>query len=95
MYLSMVPLRSMMALVSGVRKRLISARQALRVVLEAFRDRGEAADVAEHDRQLALFAAEHQLFRRLRQLLDQRRRKILAECRADLAALRLLLDEVR
>ncbi len=68
--------------------------QALRILLVDLRDRGEAADVAEHDRHLALFAAEHELFRRLRELLDQRRRKILAERRPDLPPLRLLLDEV-
>ena len=39
-------------------------------------------------------AAEHELLRRLRQLLHQRRRQILAERRADLAPLRLLLDEI-
>ena len=68
--------------------------QALRIVLVDFRDRGEAAHVAEHDRHLALLAAEHELLRRLRELLDQRRRQILAERRADLAALRLLVDVV-
>ena len=39
-------------------------------------------------------AAEDQLFRRLRELLDQGRGEILAERRADLAPLRLLLDEI-
>ena len=67
--------------------------QALRVVLVGLRDRGEAAHVGEHDGHLALLAAEHQLFRRLRQLLDQRRRQILAERRADLPPLRLLAHE--
>ena len=67
--------------------------EALRVVLVGFRDRGEAAHVGEHDGHLALLAAEHQLFRRLRQLLDQRRRQILAEGGADLPALRLLAHE--
>ena len=68
--------------------------EALRIVLVDFRDRGEAADVAEHDGHVARLAAEHELLRRLRELLDQRRREILAERRADLAALRLLLDEI-
>ena len=68
--------------------------QALRIVLVDLRDRGEAADVAEHDRHVARLAAEHELLRRLRKLLDQRRRKILTERRADLAPLRLLLDEI-
>ena len=68
--------------------------QALRIVLVDLRDRGEAAHVAEHDRHVALLAAEHELFRRLRELLDQGRRKVLAERRADLAPLRLLLDEI-
>ena len=67
--------------------------QALRIVLVGFRDGGEAADVGEHDGHLALLAAEHELFRRLRQLLDQRRRQILAEGGADLLALRLLANE--
>ena len=69
--------------------------QALRIVLVGLRDRGEAAHVGEHDGHLALLAAEHELFRRLRQLLDQRRRQILAERRADLPPLRLLADEAR
>ena len=47
--------------------------QTLRIVLVDLRDRGEAADVAEHDRHVARFAAEHELLRRLRELLDQRR----------------------
>ena len=67
--------------------------QALRIVLVGLGDRGEAAHVAEHDGHLALLAAEHELLRRLRELLDQRRRQILAEGRADLAALRLLAHE--
>ena len=49
--------------------------EALRIVLVGFRDRGEAAHVGEHDGHLALLAAEHELFRRLRELLDQRRRQ--------------------
>ena len=69
--------------------------QALRVALVGLRDRGEAAHVGEHDGHLALLAAEHQLFRRQRQLRDQRRRQILAEGRTDLPALRLLADEAR
>ena len=69
--------------------------QALRVVLVGFRDGGEAADVGEHDGHLALFAAKHELFRRLRELFDQGRREILTECRADLPALRLLADVAR
>ena len=69
--------------------------EALRVVLVGLRDRGEAAHVGEHDGHLALLAAEHELFRRLRELLDQGRRQILAEGRADLPALRLLAHEAR
>ena len=69
-------------------------RQALRIVLVDLRDRGEAAHVAEHDRHVARLAAEHELLRRLRELLDQRRRQILAERRADLTPLRLFLDEI-
>ena len=67
--------------------------QPLRIVLVGLRDGGEAADVGEHDGHLALLAAEHEFFRRLRQLLDQRRRQILAERRADLPPLLLLADE--
>ena len=67
--------------------------EALRIVLVGLRDRGEAAHVGEHDRHLALLAAEHQLFRRLRELFDQRRRQILAEGGTDLPALRLLAHE--
>ena len=68
--------------------------QPLRIVLVDLRNRGEAAHVAEHDRHFALLAAEHELLRRLRELLDQRRRQVLAERRADLAPLRLLADVV-
>ena len=67
--------------------------EALRIVLVGFRDRGEAAHVGEHDGHLALLAAEHELFRRLRELFDQRRRQILAERRTDLPPLRLLAHE--
>ena len=94
-YLSMVPLRLRIALVSGVRKRFISAVRPCGSLLVGLRDRGEAAHVGEHDGHLALLAAEHELFRRLRELLDQRRRQILAEGRADLPALRLLAHEAR
>ena len=69
-------------------------RQALRIVLVHLGDRREAADVAEHDRHRALLAAEHQLLGRLRQLGDQRWRQILAECRTNAAALRLLADVI-
>ena len=82
-------------MVSGVRKRFISAVRPLGSLLVGFRDRGEASHIGEHDRHLALFAAEHELFRRLRQLFDQRRRQILAERRTDLPPLRLLPDEAR
>ena len=54
-------------------------RQALRIVLVGFRNGGEAADVGEHDGHFTILAAEDELFRRLRQLLDQRRRHILRE----------------
>jgi hypothetical protein len=67
--------------------------QALRIMLVGFRDGGEAPDVGEHDGHLALFAAKLEFFRRLRELLDQGRRQILAERRADLPPLRLLADE--
>ena len=70
-------------------------RQPLRIALEGFRDGGEAANVGEHDRHLALLAAELEFFRRLRELLDQRGRQILAERRANLPPLLLLPDEVR
>ena len=68
--------------------------QALRIVLVHLGDRGEAADVAEHDGHRALLAAENQLLRRLRQLGDERWRQILTECRTNAAALRLLADVV-
>ena len=46
---------------------------------------GEAADVAEHDRQQPDLAAEHQLFRMPRQLLDIMRRHVAREGPTDLA----------
>ena len=61
----------------------------MRVVLVRLGDCGKPAHVAEQDGHLALFATEHELFRGLRQLLDERGSKILAEGAADLAALRL------
>ncbi len=67
----------------------------LRIVLVALRDGGEAAHVGEHDRQLALLAAEHDFLRRLRELLDQHRRHVLREDAADLHALPLLAHEAR
>ena len=69
--------------------------QALRIVLVGLRDRGEAADVGEHDGHFALLAAEHEPLRRLRELFDQRRRQVLAERGADLPPLRLLAHEAR
>ena len=69
--------------------------EALRIALVGLRDRGEAAHVGEHDGHLALLAAEHELFRRLRQLRDQRRRHVLGERRTDLFALLLLAHEAR
>ena len=89
----MVPLRAEDRVGQRRQEPVHQRRQALRIVLVGFRDRGEAPDVGEHDGHLALLAAEHQLLRRLRELLDQRRRQILAERRADLPALRLLPDE--
>ena len=69
--------------------------QALRIVLVGLRDRGEAAHVGEHDRHLALLAAEHELFRRLRELLDQRRRDDIGRrCRGSARAA-LLAHEAR
>ena len=65
-------------------------RQALRVVLVGFRDRGEAAHVAEHDGHGPRLAAEHELLRRLRELLDEGGRQILAEGRADAPPVLLL-----
>ena len=62
-------------------------------LLVGFRDRRETPDVGEHDGHLALLAAEHEFLRRLRELLDQRRRQILSERGTDLPPLRLLPDE--
>ena len=62
-------------------------REALRVILVQLGNCGKASHVAHQDGHLARFPAEHQLLRRLRQLLDQRGSKILAEGVADLAAL--------
>ena len=67
--------------------------ETLRIVLVEFRNRGEASDVGKHYRHLALFPAEHELFRRLRELLDQRRRQVSAKSRANLSPLSLLPDE--
>ncbi|OIQ70407.1 hypothetical protein GALL_479810 [mine drainage metagenome] len=69
--------------------------QSLRIALVGLRDRGETPDVGEHDGHLALLSAEHELFRRLRELLDQCGRQVLAERGADLPPLRLLPDEAR
>ena len=69
--------------------------EALRIVLVGLRNGGEAPDVAEHDGHLALLTAEHEFFRRLRELFDQCGRQILAERRANLPALRLLPDKTR
>ena len=55
-------------------------------------DGGEAAHVAEQNGHAALLAAQHQLFRRARQLLDHVRRQIIAEGGADLLALLLLAE---
>ena len=51
-------------------------RQTLRIVLVDFRNRGEAAHVAEQDRHVAILAAERQRFVRFGQLFDQRGRDI-------------------
>ena len=61
--------------------------EALRVILVDLGNGGKASHVAHQDGHLARFPAEHELLRRLRQLLDERRSKILAEGVADLAAL--------
>ena len=45
-------------------------REALRIALVGLRDRGEAADIAEHDGHLALLAAQHEFLRTLRELFD-------------------------
>ena len=82
----------MMALVSGVRKRFIRLGETLRIVLVVLGDGGEAAHVAEQNGHAPFLAAEHQLFRRFRQLLDQRRRQVKAERRADLLALPLFAE---
>ena len=69
--------------------------QALGIVLVGLGNRGEAAHIGEHDRHLALLAAQHELFRRLRKLLHEGGRQILTEGHADLPPLRLLPDEAR
>ena len=89
MYLSIVPLRSTMALVSGVKQPVHQVGQALRVVLVLLGDRGEAAHVGEQHRHDPLLAAEHELLGRLGELLDEHRREVLPEGRADLAPLRM------
>jgi hypothetical protein len=63
--------------------------QALRVVLVLLGDRGEAAHVREQHRHDPLLAAEHELLGRLGELLDEHRREVLPEGRADLAPLRM------
>src|SRR6516162_679811 len=78
MYLSMVPLRSMMALVNGVRNRFIR-RVKPWVVLVVFGDGRKSAHIAEQYRHAALFAAEHQLFGRAGKLLHHVRRQVVAE----------------
>ena len=62
-------------------------RQTLGIVLEAFRDGGKAAYVAEHDGHGALVAAELQLLRVLGEPLDDHGGQVAAEGAADLAAL--------
>ena len=63
--------------------------QALRVGLVPLGDRGEAADVAEHDGHRALLAAEAQPLGMPRQLVDQLRREVLLEGAAYLPPFRL------
>ena len=63
--------------------------EALRVILVQLGYCGKPSHVAEQDRHLTLFSAQHELFRSLRQLLDERGSKVLAKCVADLAPLRL------
>ena len=76
----------------GSEKTVHQRRQSLRIVFVEFRNGREPAHVAEDDAHVALFAAEHELVRRLRQLLHKRRRQVLPEGGADSAALRLLAD---
>ena len=54
--------------------------------LHRFRNGGEGADVAEQDGELAVLAAEHQRVGILHELLDHRRRQIVAEGVAYVAA---------
>ena len=61
--------------------------EALRVILVRLGNCGKAAHVAQQDGHLALFPTEHELLWGLRQLLDERGSKVLAESVADLAAL--------
>ncbi len=86
MNLSMVPWRDMMMSVIGVRKRFISRVRALRVGLEAFRDGGEAADVAEQHRHGAGFAAQLEAAGIGGKRAHHLRRQVMAEGRFDEAA---------
>ena len=91
-YLSIVPLRSMMDVGQRRQQPVHQLREALRIVLEGLRDGGEAAHVAEQDRHVAHFAAQHELLGRIGQLLDQGRRNVLAEGTADSAPIRLFAE---
>src|SRR5215207_3395442 len=66
--------------------------EALRVILVELGNCGKSPHIAEKDRRIALFPSQHELLGGLRQLLDERGSKILAEGVADLAA--LCLDRV-
>src|SRR6516162_4736411 len=61
--------------------------QAVRV--EAFRNRCEPADVAEHHSELALFTAEDKPLRMIGELLDYRGREVAAEGMTHMPALSL------
>src|SRR4051812_16228530 len=69
--------------------------QALRIVLVRLGNCRETTNIREEHGQLALLAAEGQLFRRLRQLLHKVGREILTESRPDPITVRGNSDIVR
>src|SRR5690349_8160038 len=64
-------------------KTIDESGQTLRIVPVRLRDGREATDIREEYGQLTLLSTEGQSLGRMRQLLDQIRRKILAESRSD------------
>ena len=84
-YLSIVPPAASTAADSGLSSRLHQRGQPLRLVLQRLRNGGEAAHVAEQDRQRLALAAETQPRRVGGQPLDQDRRQILREGARDVA----------